>query len=119
MLIHIKIYRYEEAGMRNNTEDAKVFKALCDERRLKILELLRKGERCACKLLEDLDICQSSLSYHMKILVESGIVTGRQDGKWTHYSISKDGSTYAMELLAAITTVEEGTESSCCFTVPA
>jgi len=119
MLIHIKIYRYEEAGMRNNTEDAKVFKALCDERRLKILELLRKGERCACKLLEDLDICQSSLSYHMKILVESGIVTGRQDGKWTHYSISDSGSDHAIDLLKTLTTVVEETESSCCNSISA
>ncbi len=91
--------------MNTTYEDyAKVFKAFCDEKRLRILELLRGGERCACKLLEDLNIGQSSLSYHMKILVESGIVESRQEGKWIHYTISKRGSGYAAELLKASTT---------------
>ena len=58
-------------------EQAKVFKAFCDEKRLRILELLREGEKCACVLLEQLDLGQSGLSYHMKILVESGIVESR------------------------------------------
>ncbi|MBN2851802.1 MAG: winged helix-turn-helix transcriptional regulator [Clostridia bacterium] len=83
---------------------AKVFKAFCDEKRLYILELLRDGEKCACKLLDNLDIGQSSLSYHMKILVESGIVESRQEGKWTHYTISKEGSIHALELLDMLTT---------------
>ena len=46
-------------------ENAKVFKAFCDENRLRILELLRSGEKCACKLLEELHISQSTLSHHM------------------------------------------------------
>jgi ArsR family transcriptional regulator len=94
---------------------AKVFKAFCDEKRLRILELLRGGEKCACKLLEDLDIGQSSLSYHMKILVESGVVDSRQEGKWTHYTISKKGSDYAAELLKTLTTPDEiGENDNCC-----
>ncbi len=94
---------------------AKVFKAFCDEKRLQILELLRSGEKCACKLLEDLDIGQSSLSYHMKILVESGVVESRQEGKWTHYKISEKGSDYATELLKTLTTPETIKKSdNCC-----
>ena len=69
--------------------DAKVFKAFCDENRLKVLEQLRGGEKCVCALTADLGIVQSALSYHMKILVESGIVSARQEGKWTHYKISE------------------------------
>jgi ArsR family transcriptional regulator len=93
----------------------KVFKAFCDEKRLRILELLRSGEKCACKLLEDLDIGQSSLSYHMKILVESGVVENRQEGKWTHYTISEKGSDYATELLKTLTTPETiKTSDNCC-----
>jgi ArsR family transcriptional regulator, arsenate/arsenite/antimonite-responsive transcriptional repressor len=88
----------------NHEENAKVFKAFCDEKRLRILELLHSGEKCACVLIEQLDIGQSALSYHMKILVESGIVESQQDGKWTHYKISKKGSSYAIELLKALTT---------------
>ena len=49
-------------------EQAKVFKALCDPKRLAILEQLRSGEKCACVLQETLDLTQSGLSYHMKIL---------------------------------------------------
>ena len=83
---------------------ARVFKALCDERRQRILELLHGGEKCACVLIDEMDMPQSSLSYHMKILCESGIVTSRQEGKWTCYRLSKSGSEYAVNLLRQLTT---------------
>ena len=85
-------------------EHVKVFKALCDEKRLRILELLCGGEKCACVLLEQLDLGQSGLSYHMKVLVESGIVESRQEGKWTHYKVSEKGRDYAVTLLKELTT---------------
>jgi ArsR family transcriptional regulator len=95
--------------------DAKIFKAFCDENRLMVLESLRSGEKCACALIEILGIGQSALSYHMKILVESGIVSARQEGKWTHYSISEAGSARAIELLHEITTPSgEQQEDICC-----
>jgi len=84
--------------------DAKVFKALCDPRRLIILEKLRSGEKCACVLQEDMDIGQSGLSYHMKVLCESGIVESRQEGKWTHYRLSETGRKAAVSLLRKLTT---------------
>ena len=94
---------------------AKVFKALCDEKRQHILEMLRNGEKCACELLENVDIGQSSLSYHMKILVESGIVESRQDGKWTHYKISDQGSRDAINLLRELTTTNcTDNNENCC-----
>lgn len=89
------------------TKDAIIFKALCDEKRLAILEILRSGEKCACTLIDEMNIGQSSLSYHMKILCESGIVESRQDGKWTHYKLSKLGSNYALKRLLDITTPNE------------
>ena len=95
-------------------EHAKVFKAFCDEKRLQILELLRGGEKCACVLLEQLDLGQSGLSYHMKILVESGIVESRQEGKWTHYKISAKGSARAVDLLKQLTTPNTLTEGTIC-----
>lgn len=85
-------------------KNAKVFKALCDPNRLAILELLRSGEKCACVLLEQLELKQSGLSYHMKILCESGIVASRQEGKWTHYRLSGEGRERAVELLKQLTT---------------
>lgn len=87
------------------SENAKVFKAFCDENRLMILEMLQGGEKCACELLDALAIGQSTLSHHMKILCNSGIVTSRKEGKWTHYAISHEGSAYAKALLEKLTTV--------------
>ena len=95
-------------------KNAKVFKAFCDEKRLAILGLLRSGEKCACVLLDDLDMGQSGLSYHMKILCESGVVESRQEGKWTHYKISEQGSQEAVRLLTAITTPNATAEDTRC-----
>lgn len=80
-------------------ETARVFKAFCDANRLQILELLKPGERCACHLLEDLNIGQSTLSHHMKILCDAGIVNGRKEGKWVHYTLSPQGIRRAQSLL--------------------
>lgn len=102
--------------MGTHQEDAKVFKALCDPKRLAILEQLRSGEKCACVLQEPMDLTQSGLSYHMKILCDSGIVTSRQDGKWTHYRLSASGGARALERLQSILTPDtqqDGTCSSC------
>lgn len=84
-------------------EQARVFKAFCDEKRLHILELLRDGEKCACVLIEKMDMPQSTLSYHMKILCDSGVVDSWPEGKWTHYRLSPEGAAAAMELLSQIT----------------
>lgn len=69
---------------------APVFKALGDETRAKIFEMLKGGELCACKILEGLNITQPTLSHHMKILCDCGLVIARKDWKWTHYSIDKN-----------------------------
>jgi len=87
------------------TDKAKIFKAFCDENRLMIICMLQDGEKCACKILEKLEISQSTLSHHMKILVESGIVTARKDYKWIHYSLSKEGINHAKNILHEITEV--------------
>lgn len=92
-------------------ENAKVFKAFCDETRLMVLEFLQSGEKCACILLEKVNVGQSTLSHHMKILVESGVVSARRDGKWTYYSISSGGSRYAESLIRQLTTVTDKVEN--------
>jgi ArsR family transcriptional regulator len=66
-----------------------LFRALSDPNRLLIIDFLLDGERCACIILEQLQITQSTLSYHMKILSESAIVNARKEGKWMHYSLNK------------------------------
>lgn len=85
------------------SRDVKIFKALCDKKRLNILNHLKSGEKCACVLIDYMNIGQSALSYHMKILCDSGIVVSRQEGKWTHYRISKTGSEYAAKRLLELT----------------
>ena len=69
-------------------EIAKICKALGDENRVKIIKLLSNGELCACKLLEEFKISQSTLSHHMKILTDCNLVDFKKDGKWVHYSIN-------------------------------
>jgi DegV family protein with EDD domain len=85
-------------------ENAKVFTALCDVTRLRILEYLRNGEGHATCLQEHLNMGQSTLSHHIKILMEGGILTARKKGKWTYYSINESGSRYAAGLLKLLTT---------------
>jgi ArsR family transcriptional regulator len=89
-------------------DHARVFKAFCDETRLMVLELLRSGEKCACVLLERVNVGQSTLSHHMKILVDSGVVSARKNGKWTYYSISKSGSANAAQMLDELTATIDG-----------
>lgn len=69
-----------------NVDYAPVFKALGDTTRLKIIEMLSCGELCACDILESFEITQPTLSYHMKILIECGLVKGRKEGSWMKYS---------------------------------
>ncbi|MCH1942376.1 ArsR/SmtB family transcription factor [Holdemania massiliensis] len=93
--------------MSDFSRDAKIFKALCDEKRLAILDQLKSGEKCACVLIDRLHIGQSALSYHMKILCESQIVVSRQEGKWTHYRLNASGSEYAAKRLLELTAPHE------------
>ena len=96
---------------KHNPTAAAIFKALGDENRWRILETLKEGERCACVLLTRMQISQSTLSHHMKVLCESGLVESRQEGKWTHYQLSRTGREYAVKLLLELTTpvTEQGT----------
>ena len=72
----------------NDNDAAQICKALSDTNRLKILKLVGSKELCACKLLEFLQINQSTLSYHMKLLSDCSLVNTRKDGKWSHYSLN-------------------------------
>ena len=82
-------------------EDAvRAFKALGDENRLRIVRLIAdKGEICACRLLEDFDMAQPTLSHHMKLLRDCGLVVARKEGRWMHYSISENAINKGVECL--------------------
>ncbi len=83
-------------------EYMRVFRAFSDENRVRVLEILCGGEQCACVLLADMRISQPTLSHHMKILCDSGIVKSRRAGKWSYYSIDTEGCEYASRLLNAV-----------------
>ncbi len=67
--------------------NSKIFKALSDNNRLKIIDLLSGGEKCAYELLNHFDFKQPTLSHHMKVLMESGLVKARKEGTWSHYRL--------------------------------
>ena len=92
---------------------AAMFKALGDENRIRILKLLRGGEKCACKLLEELNICQPTLSHHMKIVWDAGIVAGRREGKWMHYSICCDGVKHIRRILQELLSSDDHIPKNC------
>ena len=85
--------------MKDYKKEAVIFKAFCDENRLQILDMIKNDEICACKLLEELKIVQSTLSHHMKILCDAEVVIPRKEGKWTYYSINKEGFERAKNVL--------------------
>lgn len=86
---------------------ALICKALSDSNRLKIVKMLSGGEKCACRLLEAFDITQPTLSHHMKILEECGLVTARKAGKWTYYSLCCETLKKFKAFIAALECVEE------------
>lgn len=89
----------------NTMDVALLCKALGDSNRLQIVQMLADGEKCGCKLLEKFEITQPTLSHHMKILCECGLVEARKEGKWSHYSLN-------CETLQAFKQFVEGL--SCC-----
>ncbi|MDR1487858.1 MAG: metalloregulator ArsR/SmtB family transcription factor [Deltaproteobacteria bacterium] len=86
---------------------AGLFKALSDPNRLMIVDMLSCGELCACKILERFDITQPTLSHHMKILCDCGLVSGRKAGKWTYYSLVEKAAQDFKDFLNAVITAEE------------
>ena len=97
----------------DNKKTAAMFKAFCDENRVQILDLLRDGERCACSILDEMQITQPTLSHHMKILCDSGVVVGRKEGKWMHYSISEDGLEHVMHYLEELMKYTKKGDDNC------
>jgi ArsR family transcriptional regulator len=79
------------AGMENQyVRMAKVFRALSDPKRVKIVDMLSCGEMCGCVLLKCFEITQPTLAHDMKVLSEAGIVTSRREGKKTYYALNRE-----------------------------
>lgn len=87
-------------------ENYKVIKALSDVNRMKILNTLTNGEMCACKILEDFNIKQPTLSHHMKVLTECGLVISKKEGKWMHYLLNVEKIKYFQIFITNLTSIK-------------
>lgn len=87
--------------------NAKIFKALSDTNRLQIINILSCGEKCACRLLEYFDFTQPTLSHHMKVLMECGLVDSRKEGTWNYYSLNTTKANEILKFLDEIISVKE------------
>ena len=104
--------------MDNYLEYIKVFKALGDPKRAMIVDMLSCGELCACMILEKFEMSQSTLSHHMKLLCDCGLIKGRNEGKWTYYSLNAGMIRKTKEFFCAITSDKENCicreDAECC-----
>lgn len=116
-IIHIDKHLYEGVDSMSYSfgEFALLFKALSDETRLRIISQLSEQEKCACEILDSLSITQPTLSYHMKMLTESGLVKGRKDGSWMRYTVNGERIEEMQKCLETIRlSKEENTQSKKC-----
>lgn len=94
--------------MKQNYDDgAKNIKAISDANRLKIIDILSCGEKCACDILEHFEFTQPTLSHHMKVLMESGIVKCRKEGLWSYYSLDNNNCNKLILFLMNLTTEKD------------
>lgn len=98
--------------MESQKEFVLIFKALADETRLKIVEMLSCGEMCACDILESFQITQPTLSYHLKILTDCGIVKSRKEGSWIWFCNNEEIVEMIKDFWTLITT---GNEACICY----
>jgi ArsR family transcriptional regulator len=90
---------------------AKLFKAVADPTRLRLLSLVtarQDKEACVCELIEPVGLSQGTVSHHLKILVDAGILTREQRGKWAYYAVAQE----RLDALAAALTGSEHEQSS-------
>lgn len=81
----------------------RIMKALSDPNRVRVLKLLQKGELCVCEIQEFLQLAQSTVSRHMKLLEDAGLVERQRRGTWIMYSLADTDSTgYGAELLSLL-----------------
>ncbi len=89
----------------------KVFKALSDETRLRILNLLLEKECCVCEVMQALDISQTRASRNLSALYDAGFLKLRKDGLWSLYSINSEGlQRYFPDLIEVIRKASAGSE---------
>ena len=78
------------SAIRDVEATLRLFRALGDETRLRLIERLRAGEQCVCDLTDELDASQPRLSFHLKTLKDAGLVTDRRAGRWVYYALNSE-----------------------------
>lgn len=88
-----------------------ITKALADENRLRMLMALQGGEECVCRITELMGLAMSTVSKHLSILYQAGLVNARKEGRWMYYSLpGKGASIAAREALAWVRRSLDGNE---------
>jgi ArsR family transcriptional regulator, arsenate/arsenite/antimonite-responsive transcriptional repressor len=77
----------------------RVMKALSDPNRVKVVKMLQHKEMCVCEIQFALGVAQPTVSKHLKVLEDAGLVQSKKDGLWVNYTLSDGGSPYAATLL--------------------
>ena len=91
LILYIEKYKCEKGEINMTYEEcARIFKVFSDPKRVKIIDMLSNGELCACKILEEFQITQPTLSHDMKLMCDAGIIFARKEGKWMRYSLNLD-----------------------------
>jgi len=101
-----------------STRDIRALKALSHPARFRIVELIHEGggEICVCEFADRLDLSQPTISHHLKVLREAGLIRSRQEGTWVYHSVRREAVASLVERLAAWTegAAEEGGASCAC-----
>lgn len=98
-----------------NLEFLDKLKVINDNTRLTIIEMLSKnGTMCACKILEELNITQGTLSHHMRVLTEANLVSCKKEGKWCYYTLIKESICDIAHFIENICKYQSDNKDCCC-----
>jgi ArsR family transcriptional regulator, arsenate/arsenite/antimonite-responsive transcriptional repressor len=90
-------------GAKEAKQQALVFKALADPNRLRLLSIIKaspSGSTCVCDLTDPLDLSQPTVSHHLKVLVEAGLLLREKRGTWAYFSVAPGALDRTADLLA-------------------
>lgn len=105
---------YVTTNIKHIEKAARLFHALSDETRLRIMQRLQAGEQCVCDLTDVFQTGQSRLSFHLKVLKDAGLVIDRPDGRWIYYSLNRESLEDLEELIEELKKASRGSAASKC-----
>ncbi|MFI0403157.1 MAG: ArsR/SmtB family transcription factor [Cyanobium sp.] len=94
-------------------EISALLKALADPIRMDVVQTLAGGERCVCELTETLGLAQSRLSFHLKVMRQSGLITAREEGRWVYYKLVPQAFEQLQEWLNSLKRLSQERAQGC------